>query len=85
MLLIQTEQKTYYSDGIIGLVDDSPQGVPWSFEPLSGYANPNQENLAMVIIQILGPQHGLIGHPIGMANGMVSMVNMFVLIKNHTL
>ena len=40
-------RKHITSDGIIGLVDDSPQGVPWSFEPLSGYANPNQENLAM--------------------------------------
>ena len=35
------------SDGISGLVDASPEGTPWSFEPLSGYANPNQENLAM--------------------------------------
>ena len=35
------------SDGISGLVDASPEGTPWSFEPLSGYSNPNQENLAM--------------------------------------
>ena len=37
------------SDGVVAsaLVDDSPEGVPWGFEPLPGYANPNQEYLAM--------------------------------------
>ncbi len=35
------------SDGAIGLSDDSPQGYQWGFEPLSGYANPNQEILAL--------------------------------------
>jgi hypothetical protein len=40
-------RKRIISDGIRGLVDDSPEGTPWSFEPLAGYANPNQEYLAM--------------------------------------
>jgi len=40
-------RKHIVSDGISGLSDASPEGTPWSFEPLSGYANPNQENLAM--------------------------------------
>ena len=40
-------RKHIISDGTIGLTDDSPEGTPWSFEPLSGFANPNQENLAM--------------------------------------
>ncbi len=40
-------RKHVVSDGIVGLSDNSPEGVPWSFEPLSGFANPNQENLAM--------------------------------------
>ena len=40
-------RKHIVSDGISGLVDASPEGVPWSFEPLEGYANQNQENLAM--------------------------------------
>jgi hypothetical protein len=40
-------RKHIVSDGIVGLSDASPEGVPWSFEPLSGFANPNQENLAM--------------------------------------
>ncbi len=40
-------RKHIVSDGISGLSDASPEGTPWSFEPLSGYADPNQENLAM--------------------------------------
>ena len=40
-------RKRIVSDGLRGLVDSSPEGTPWSFEPLAGYANPNQENLAM--------------------------------------
>ena len=40
-------RKHIISDGTIGLTDNSPEGTPWGFEPLSGYANPNQENLAM--------------------------------------
>ena len=40
-------RKHIVSDGISGLVDASPEGTPWSFEPLAGYANPNQEYLAM--------------------------------------
>ena len=44
---VNGNRKHITSDGIVGLVDDSPEGVPWSFEPLAGYANPNQENLAM--------------------------------------
>ena len=40
-------RKHIVSDGTIGLVDSSPEGSPWSFEPLPGYANPNQEYLAM--------------------------------------
>ena len=40
-------RKHIVSDGTIGLVDYSPEGTPWGFEPLPGYANPNQENLAM--------------------------------------
>ena len=40
-------RKHIVSDGTIGLVDFSPEGSPWSFEPLPGYANPNQEYLAM--------------------------------------
>ena len=38
------------SDGAINLVDDSPEGTPWGFEPLPGYANPNQEYMAMSTI-----------------------------------
>ena len=44
---INGNRKHIVSDGISGLSDDSPEGSPWSFEPLSGFANPNQENLAM--------------------------------------
>jgi len=44
---IHGNRKHIVSDGTIGLTDDSPTGVPWSFEPLAGFANPNQENLAM--------------------------------------
>ena len=40
-------RKHIVSDGISGLVDNSPDGRPWSFEPLTGYANPNQENFSM--------------------------------------
>ena len=40
-------RKHIISDGTIGLTDNSPEGTPWGFEPLTGYANPNQENLAM--------------------------------------
>ena len=40
-------RKHIVSDGLRGLVDDSPEGTPWSFEPLAGYANPNQDYLAM--------------------------------------
>ena len=40
-------RKHIVSDGIVGLSDASPEGVPWSFEPLAGFANPNQEYLAM--------------------------------------
>ena len=40
-------RKHIVSDGISGLLDASPEGTPWSFEPLEGYANPNQDNLAM--------------------------------------
>ena len=37
------------SDGAVApaLIDNSPEGTPWGFEPLPGYANPNQEYLAM--------------------------------------
>ncbi len=35
------------SDGAIGLSDNSPQGYQWGFEPLGGYADPNQEILAL--------------------------------------
>ncbi|MEE3204767.1 MAG: hypothetical protein VX233_05560, partial [Candidatus Neomarinimicrobiota bacterium] len=38
------------SDGAVNLVDDSPEGTPWGFEPLPGYANPNQEYMAMSTI-----------------------------------
>ena len=44
---VNGNRKHIISDGTIGLTDDSPEGTPWSFEPLPGYANPNQENLAM--------------------------------------
>ncbi|MFL2983011.1 MAG: hypothetical protein ACJZ12_01300 [Candidatus Neomarinimicrobiota bacterium] len=44
---INGNRKHIVSDGISGLSDNSPEGSPWSFEPLSGFANPNQENLAM--------------------------------------
>ena len=44
---VNGNRKHIISDGTIGLTDDSPDGPPWSFEPLPGYANPNQENLAM--------------------------------------
>ncbi|MBT3501775.1 MAG: hypothetical protein HOB40_08330 [Candidatus Marinimicrobia bacterium] len=41
-------RKHIVSDGAIGLSDDNPEtGVPWSFEPLPGYADPNQEVMAM--------------------------------------
>ena len=40
-------RKHIISDGTIGLVDNSPEGTPWGFEPLAGFANPNQEYLAM--------------------------------------
>ena len=39
------------SDGAVYLVDESPEGTPWSFEPLPGYANPNQGYMAMSTIQ----------------------------------
>ena len=35
------------SDGTKGLTDNSPEGYQWGFEPLTGYANPNQEILAL--------------------------------------
>ena len=35
------------SDGPKGLSDNSPEGYQWGFEPLTGYANPNQEILAL--------------------------------------
>ena len=35
------------SDGAIGLRDMSPLGYQWGFEPLSGYADPNQDYMAM--------------------------------------
>ena len=35
------------SDGPKGLTDNSPEGYQWGFEPLTGYANPNQEILAL--------------------------------------
>ena len=35
------------SDGAVALKDNSPQGYQWGFEPLTGYANPNQEIMAM--------------------------------------
>ena len=40
-------RKHIVSDGAIGLEDISPDGTPWSFEPLPGFANPNQEYMAM--------------------------------------
>ena len=41
-------RKHIVSDGAIGLVDQNTEtGVPWSFEPLPGYADPNQEYMAM--------------------------------------
>ena len=49
-------RKHIISDGTIGLTDNSPEGTPWGFEPLSGYANPNQENLAMSDNQNSWPQ-----------------------------
>ena len=41
------------SDGVVApaLIDDSPEGTPWGFEPLPGYANPNQEYMAMSHIE----------------------------------
>ena len=47
MLDTNGNRKHIVSDGISGLADLSPDGTPWTFEPLSGYANPNQEKLAM--------------------------------------
>ena len=35
------------SDGAVALKDNSPEGYQWGFEPLTGYANPNQEIMAM--------------------------------------
>ncbi len=35
------------SDGAVGLSDNSPEGYQWGFEPLTGYANPNQEIFAL--------------------------------------
>lgn len=35
------------TDGTKGLTDTSPEGYQWGFEPLPGYANPNQEILAL--------------------------------------
>jgi len=35
------------SDGTKGLTDTSPEGYQWGFEPLSGYADPNQDYLAL--------------------------------------
>ena len=41
-------RKHIISDGAIALVDvNSETGVPWSFEPLPGFADPNQEYMAM--------------------------------------
>ena len=45
---INGNRKHIISDGAIGLVDlNTETGVPWSFEPLPGYADPNQEYMAM--------------------------------------
>ena len=46
-------RKHIVSDGVVApaLVDDSPEGTPWGFEPLPGYANPNQEYMAMSHIE----------------------------------
>ena len=41
------------SDGTKGLTDDSPEGYQWGFEPLTGYANPNQEILALIQYEFL--------------------------------
>ncbi|HIA80416.1 MAG TPA: hypothetical protein EYO07_09735 [Candidatus Marinimicrobia bacterium] len=44
------------SDGAIWLTDVSPEGTPWGFEPLPGYANPNQEYMAMSNIEDSWPE-----------------------------
>lgn len=49
-------RKHIVSDGAIWLTDDSPDGTPWSFEPLPGYANPNQEFMAMSDIKDSWPE-----------------------------
>ena len=78
-------RKHIISDGTIGLTDNSPEGTPWGFEPLTGYANPNQENLAMSDNENSWPDTWPNRHQIGMVNGMGSTVNMLEQIRNHIL
>ncbi len=48
-----------FSDGLpdFGHADVSPEGKRWQFEPVAGYANPNQDHIAMSDDSISWPSH----------------------------
>ncbi|GBD94367.1 hypothetical protein BMS3Abin05_01973 [bacterium BMS3Abin05] len=48
-----------FSDGLpdFGHADVSPEGKRWQFEPVAGYANPNQDRVAMSDDSISWPSH----------------------------
>jgi len=48
-----------FSDGLpdFGHADTSPEGKRWQFEPIAGYANPNQDHVAMSDDSISWPSH----------------------------
>ena len=49
-------RKHIVSDGAIGLRDMSPFGYQWGFEPLPGFANPNQDYMAINTISESWPE-----------------------------
>ena len=49
-------RKHIVSDGAIGLRDMSPFGYQWGFEPLPGFANPNQDYMAINTIEDSWPE-----------------------------
>ena len=49
-------RKHIVSDGAIGLRDMSPFGYQWGFEPLPGFANPNQDYMAINTIPESWPE-----------------------------
>ena len=49
-------RKHIVSDGCIGLRDMSPFGYQWGFEPLAGFANPNQDYMAINTIPASWPE-----------------------------